>query len=446
MSRVKTLISDRSPSISRRARRNLAVCVESLEVRSLLCAAAVIQWRMAPQLTPDPYDDGQISLPNTPAYVNPPDGYEVMLSASKSTGIRASSTFTWTITSSSGNQTIVSGETPDVDLQQGSYNVKLEADELKGMPGPVFTTNTIEVKDILIVSIGDSIASGEGDPVVPGVFGVGVTWAYSADPAMNLENANAHRSTVAGPAQFALALQRNNPHEAVTFVSVANSGATIDQGLLGPMPSIGDPSYILPAEIDQVRQIVGSHPINALTISVGADDIHFATVVEQLAENTAGSGPSLSTIQSEVDADLATLPQKYAALDQAIQSLDPGKVLITNYPDLTRNQNGKIAPFVFLGVDFISAADARFALKNIINPLNQAVQTAADANTWTYVNYSPDFHTHGYPSTNSWIRNLNESLYNEGSEDGAFHPNAAGQLDIAKRLLQAYENLGSRKG
>ena len=238
----------------------------------------------------------------------------------------------------------------------------------------------------------------------------------------------------------ALALQRNNPHEAVTFVSVANSGATIDQGLLGPMPSIANSSDILPAEIDEVRSIIGSHPINVLTISVGADDIQFANVVEELAENTAGIGPSLSAIQVQVDTNLATLPQKFGALDQAVQSLDPGKVLITDYPDLTRNQRGKISPFVSLGAEFISAADARFALMNIINPLNQAVQTAANTNGWTDVNYSPDFHTHGYPSTNSWIRDVTDSIYIEGNDDGAFHPNAAGQLDIARRLLQAYAN------
>ena len=76
-------------------------------------------------------------------------------------------------------------------------------------------------------------------------------WAYSPDPAMNAENANAHRSTIAGPAQFALKLQAANPHEAVTFVSVANSGAFDPVGVLGPMPSIGDPNDQLQGEIPE---------------------------------------------------------------------------------------------------------------------------------------------------------------------------------------------------
>ncbi len=425
----------------RRLRRGRLIQIESLEQRGLLSAPAVIQWRMAPQLTPDPYNDGQISLPNTLAYVNPPGGYGVMLNGSRTTGVGPRTTFTWTISNSAGFLAVVTGERPELSLQQGVYTARLEVERLRGTTEPAFATTQINVKDVLIASIGDSIASGEGNPVVPGVLGLGVTWAYSPDAAMNTENANAHRSTVAAPAQFALALQRQDPHEAVTFVSVANSGASIPEGLLGPMPSIGDSTDVLPAEIDELRSIIGTHPINALTISVGADDIQFASVVEQLIKNTSGVGPALAAIKTEVDTNLAMLPSDYAALNQAVRSLAPAHVMITDYPDLTRNQNGQIAPFVFLGDTIISATDAKFALNNIIIPLNTAIRNAATANKWAFVDYSPDFHTHGYPSTDSWIRDLNDSFDIEGSPDGAFHPNAAGQRDIARRLLQTYEAL-----
>jgi hypothetical protein len=439
MPQWKNPIPDRAITYPRRARRRLEVRVEALEPRSLLSSVAVIQWQMAPQIAPDPNHGGAPDLPNTSAYVNPPNGYEVLLDASHSRGIGRSSTFTWTISQSGNVVTTVQGEKPDVDLPEGTYTVQLQAYKLRGMTGPVVVSNTVVVKDILIVSIGDSYASGEGNPVVPGYFGIGSPqWAYSPDPAMELENANAHRSTVAAAAQFALALQKSNPHEAVTFISVADSGASISQGLLGPMASIGDPSYPLPAEIDEVHQIIGSHPINVLTLSIGGDDIGFSTRIEQLIENTELGSPSLSTIQSQVNADLATLPQQFAMLDQAIKGLNPGKVLITGYPDLTRNSRGKVAPIVFLGFDIISAQDAKFAANSIIAPLDQAVETAARANDWTYVNYSADFRTHGYPSSNSWIRDLNDSEEIEDSFDGAFHPNAAGHRDIAKRLFQAY--------
>ena len=430
----------RSASSLKRAGRRFSLCVEILEFRSLLSTAAQIQWSIAPNFAPDPNRGGQVDLPNTSAYVNPPNGYDVLLDASRSRGITPRSSFLWTITGSAGKTTIVEGEKPNLDLLEGSYSVLLEADNLKGAAKPAFASTTVLVKDILIVSIGDSVASGEGNPVVPGYFFFrAAQWAYSADPAMNLENANAHRSTLAGPAQFALAVQAGDPHVAVTFVSVANSGASIAQGVLSPMPSIGDPSYILPPEINELRQIIGTHPIDVMTVSIGANDIGFSTRVEQLITNTLFDTPSLNTIQTQVNAALSTLPQQYAQLGQAIQTFHPGKVLITEYPDLTRNNRGKIAPIVFSDVNIISKSNVRFALNNILNPLDAAVKTAAGANGWTYVGgLSSDFRTHGYPSTNSWFRDLNDSYEIEDSRDGAFHPNAAGHLAIARRLLAAY--------
>ncbi len=213
--------SHRVPSRPRRRVRRVHAAVEVLEDRSLLSSAAVIQWSMVPQIAPDPLHGDEPDLPNTYAYVNPPDGYGVRLDASHSVGIQPSSTFSWTVSNASGFSTTVTGEDPTVNLQQGSYTVQLTATGLLGTSGPLVATTPIQVKDILIVSIGDSYASGEGNPVVPSVFDP--EWAYSPDPTMNTENADAHRSTIAGPAQFALQLQEENPQEAVTFVSVADS-------------------------------------------------------------------------------------------------------------------------------------------------------------------------------------------------------------------------------
>ncbi len=149
------------------------------------------------------------------------------------------------------------------------------------------------VKDILIVAIGDSYASGEGNPVVHGSFGFEAPqWAYSPDPAMELENANAHRSTIAARHSSPTISRSEHPHEAVTFVSVADSGATIEQGLLGPMPSIGDPKLHrcrpnLRGAAD--RRLASDQRLDRF---VGADDIGFATRVPQLIDNTLYDFPT----------------------------------------------------------------------------------------------------------------------------------------------------------
>ncbi len=108
------------------------------------------------------------------------------------------------VTNSAGQSTYTIGEEATISLAQGPYTVHLMATGLSGTNGPQYATVNIQVKDVLIVSIGDTYASGEGNPVVPSPSDP--QWAYSPDPAMNTENANAHRSTIAGPAQFALKL------------------------------------------------------------------------------------------------------------------------------------------------------------------------------------------------------------------------------------------------
>jgi GDSL-like Lipase/Acylhydrolase family len=439
-------MSYRSASIrlSRRSRRSFSLghaSTATLELRTLLSATAVITWQMAPQISRDPAHGNQPDLPNTFNYVNPPNGYEVLLSAAHTKGIQPSTTFAWTVTNSSGQSTPLTGEFPTIDLQQGAYTVTLTATDLKRSTGPVSTTTGIQVKDVLIVSIGDSYASGEGDPDVPGYFDP--EWAYSPNSAMETENADAHRSTVAAPAQFALQLQATHPHEAVTFVSVADSGASIPNGILGPMQSIGDSSVQLPAELYELQSIIGSHPIDLLTVSVGGNDVGFASIIEDLVENTYtyGSYPSLASIQATFDNDLAMLPTEYTELSASINTiLHPDQVMITEYPDITRNQHGNPAEFYgALGVPLITKADAVFASKEILAPLNAAIATAATTNHWTLVNgFEKDFLTHGYPSTDPWINTIDASEEAEGSDDGAFHPNATGHLDIAKYLLKAY--------
>ncbi len=435
--------SHRVPSRPRRRVRRVHAAVEMLEDRSLLSAAAVIQWSMVPQIAPDPLHGDEPDLPNTYAYVNPPDGYGVRLDASHSVGIQASSTFSWTVSNSSGFSTTVTGEDPTVDLQQGPYTVQLTATGLVGTNGPQVATTPIQVKDILIVSIGDSYASGEGNPVVPSVFDP--EWAYSPDPAMNTENADAHRSTISGPAQFALQLQDQNPQEAVTFVSVADSGATIPAGLLGPMQSVGDSSVQLPAQINELQQIIGSRHIDVLTVTVGADDIKFSTLVEDLIDNTYYGSPSRRAILAQFDRNLAKLPGQFAALASQIQTLDPGQVLVTGYPDITRNQHGQVAAILGpLDVTLIDRKDALLASQQIIPPLDTVIATAAKTYNWTLVQgISNDFLTHGFPSTSPWIISLGQSLATQGGDTGTFHPNAAGQLDIAEHLLDTYlANLG----
>jgi hypothetical protein len=118
----------------------------------------------------------------------------------------------------------------------------------------------ISVRSFLIVSVGDSYASGEGvpdvdigDPFVSGlVDGSGTPLPY---PALWWDQ-RCHRSLYSGPAQAAMALAKKNPHVQVVFASFACSGAEIYEGILAPY--VGRQTY--PQLAAQLRTYLPNAP------------------------------------------------------------------------------------------------------------------------------------------------------------------------------------------
>ena len=100
--------------------------------------------------------------------------------------------------------------------KQGPYFVRLT---ISGPDAAGPFDQLIVVRDHLIVSLGDSYASGEGNPDVNRAGSTPARWV----------DKRCHRSAYAGPAQAALALERADPHSSVTFLSFACSGATINR-------------------------------------------------------------------------------------------------------------------------------------------------------------------------------------------------------------------------
>ena len=123
--------------------------------------------------------------------------------------------------------------------------------------GAEAATATVKVQDLLIVGMGDSFGSGEGNPDVPVRFSreravdyanaksdtelVGYparvgAWKQIGDKEFLAGNAKwldqaCHRSLYSHQSRAALQLAIEDPHRAVTFVGVACSGAEVTAGL-----------------------------------------------------------------------------------------------------------------------------------------------------------------------------------------------------------------------
>ena len=128
-----------------------------------------ITWAMADRFGPD-YDricDGRPDLPNSSEYINP-GAYEVRLAAR--VNLRAVNPAgmccDWTI--DGPDQSVRQQERAPrqvVRLAQGTYVVNVTVRLADGRTGSA--RETIRVKDILIVALGDSLATGEGNPEEP---------------------------------------------------------------------------------------------------------------------------------------------------------------------------------------------------------------------------------------------------------------------------------------
>jgi len=415
--------------------------------------------------------DGLIDLPNTGEYVHgrstagcdgvcPEAKFTVVLdgSASRVTlgqeEMAISVRHHWEVTSA--GEPIVQlesyGPRAQVELPEGEYTVtltlhaQLPDGELTGR-----ASREIVVEDLLVVAIGDSYASGEGNPERYRAAGGGeAEWADGlAAPAVAEAHAAAHRSTVAWPALTALGLERADPRSSVTFVSVAASGASVAEGLLG-----GQNAALPVSQIDQVAALVGDRKIDVLLVSVGGNDIGFSHLIRGLVDADElmdpicygtdvanvflavedgdwGRGSSLSyqlwppvSCRATTAADgprlagLRGLPGELDRLAQAIETtLDVEAVYLMEYPDPTGAAAGRgdgtcgeivgdtTPPF---GFHEISTEEQRQGRLRVLEPLNDVLADAAGRHGWTIVGgiaerffdghgYCGDWPDYGYP-------------------------------------------------
>ena len=412
--------------------------------------------------------DGELSW-----YLSP-RGFPVRLDACASRGER----YRWRV--STGGAAVLTtdwralgkrGCRQTVVLPEGGYQFAL--DVLSGSRRDS-TSVPARVRNILIVAMGDSYASGEGNPRNVRSWlrrGGAFTPYWDDDPC--------HRSTRAAPAQAALALEEASRTTSVTLLLLACSGATVDRGILGPQVAAGQSE----SQIEQAARVLAGREADLVLISVGGNDVGFTSVLETCARNAdcptvrASSGPlsGYPTLQAGIQAQTARLAADFDRIStclggSACQLSDgrsvpglalagSGHVLPVLYPDITRAADG--GPCTYLTIsqkDFAWARDTVLA-PSPVNPypyplsrggtaslsmtagsLNQQVAGTSRFDRWT-------------PVTGAWSAS-GDSPVGHGVCAGdaawvfaftgfsalpsaSFHPNPQGQVVLGRAIAQA---------
>ena len=270
---------------------------------------------------------------------------------------------------------------------------RVTVDVNAGPDVPARITDEIQVRDILIAGLGDSIASGEGNPDRPvelsgggfcfrsylgggeyyrpgrarfdGDKSCGTSGALPQWQRFNAQwsNAACHRSLYSYQTRTALALAVRHPHIAVTYLPLACTGATIGQGLLGSQRAreclvtrtgVTCQGTLNP-QVAELRDTIAAakkrqpeRQVDLILLSVGANDIDFSglvadVIVEKTTERALFSrGGVLGSVDSSRSALTRTLPQDFAKLREALKPLvggDLARVVFVSYanPALARD-------------------------------------------------------------------------------------------------------------
>ncbi len=403
-------------------------------------------------------------------------GFPVRLDACESTGSR----FRWRVRSATDvvvskpwSPLTANSCATTIFLPEATYALELE---VKSAGARDTTTIQAAVRNVLVVALGDSYASGEGNPRNVAAW-VRAGTASSFQPYWDDEDC--HRSARGAPAQAALLLEQASPKTSVTLVDVSCSGATVGRGVLGAQTSARQAT----SQIEQARAIVGDRTVDLVTLSVGGNDVGFTSVLEACALNTdcpltRASRPPLSaypTLQDGLQAQTAavakTFPQIAACLGGATCTLtdgrrvtglrlDPqGSVLPTLYPDVTRAANGQPCTYFT-----IAAKDFAWARQTVLNPaptnpysyplarggsvnlsvangsLNQQIAATGSLAGWhpitkTWSASGDSAAGHGVcAGAQAWV--FGAALLS-AMPSAAFHPNIEGQAVLAAAIAEA---------
>jgi lysophospholipase L1-like esterase len=256
-------------------------------------------------------------------------------------------------------------------------------------------TTEIRVRDIFIAGLGDSIASGEGNPDRPialsdegfcfrSYLGTAAAQYYrpsragykggrACEAPDTLQvwqrqsalwlNGACHRSLYSYQTRTALALAVQYPHIAVTYLPLACTGATIADGLFGaqrarecpPTKSASACQGTVNAQLAELREAVSAakrrqpdRQLDLILLSIGANDINFSGLVADVIVDTPTErvlfkrSGVLGSLDDSRAALARELPQSFGRLRDALRPLvgDLQRVVFVSYANPTLAEAG----------------------------------------------------------------------------------------------------------
>jgi hypothetical protein len=343
----------------------------------------------------------------------------------------------------------------------------------------------IKVKDILVVGLGDSYGSGEGNPDIPirldgNNLNQDILFVENRYFPRKKDNASAkwldrraHRSLYSYQFKTALQLALENPQQAITFVSFSSSGAVTDNIINMPKKaiehlkwiadnqqsaldildnkvskSVDKCKYIRP-QVELLKETLGDRKIDILLLSIGGNDIGFAKYVGNILFKKGLKKPTEKT-KYELDAILfKNYYRLNSVLKRFMKDYNSSRIILTAYPKILYDENKMlcradrrefIIPF---GVTDKREQRLIDIEKYLVKPLYKIQKKIANEIGWNFVDaHQNKFLKHGFcAKKRTNIQNVQEQFvmphkYNKNDDWIPFNPKEYRAYGLKQRWVQ----------
>jgi lysophospholipase L1-like esterase len=320
--------------------------------------------------------------------------------------IPVGATCAWSFDDGDGPQTSTFDCAEPINLRARYGRTTVATVDVASSEGGQRISTEISVRDIFIAGLGDSIASGEGNPDRPIALSdegfcfrsylgtassqyfrpsrAGYKGGRACEAPDTLQvwqkqsalwlNSACHRSLYSYQTRTALALAVQYPHIAVTYLPLACTGATIADGLFGsqrareclPTKSANTCSGSVNGQLSELREAVAAakrrqpdRMLDLVLLSIGANDIYFSGLVADVIVDTQTEralfrrGGLMASVEDARAALTRDLPQGFSKLRDALKPLvgDLSHVVYTAYANPTLADSGTPCPGGRAGFD-----------------------------------------------------------------------------------------------
>jgi lysophospholipase L1-like esterase len=367
----------------------------------------------------------------------------------------------------------------------------------RGQSGPGISKSLkLKIQDRLVVSIGDSAASGQGNPDTPGKpagYEPDISWfdivvsalvpgavsyvltreildyaweklnqhvmtvARAADYSLEMNpkpvwlEPNAYRSLRSGPALAARLLEDPAAGDVVTFLPFGRSGSTIKNGLLARRSDLEDQWIGAVGQVEEIQRAIGKKRIDALLIQIGINDLDASGSLRNLLSSDLyrlelkdKRKETRDRVEKLAYDKMDDMPGNLDLLKEALKVLNIRHVYLTEYTTaLFDTADGNVGEGCELFDEFhpleLSVADTRM-LKGLAEELNRRLREQANRLGWFYISgIASAFSGHGYCTDDKhrYFVRAKESLASQGDTEGTIHPNSLGSQVIAAAIAAA---------